>query len=478
MIDSTSIEIKIDAGKKFLSIGASMQRLSLPHICGAKYLFLSIVVFSVFLGNATYCYGQITRKEVVSANLDYYTLKSSSDAEKGKIQEFENKVLEEKKLKKEMQQNANKERLAAAGKFVKRGLDDIRLSVLEETRYEDNLYRTHDNQVNAFITTVDVGMAYTPRIPWRKGHTSAALSFNAGPSTHVTTRRTFAKVKGGFKFALAHKRNKYDFAVNYGISKDYSTANEIKTGAILPESLIEYFRQEYGARIYMDWKNLPTEISYSNQASTYEKRYKSSDTITHTASITNYFNLFPKTRFLFSYDYEVDKYPKRVEVDSFANTFWWGIRGKISPKINGLTKFGYKFSKVETGENLETETVKTQLDYQMLNRLVHIIDIERNISVTSLEDETWARTNKFGLSSLYSPIFSERMKFGLDATYTDYEYSSGRKDDLYEWGVHSDYIFKNQLSLSLGYRYTHNSSSIKSSTYSAQAISLKVKKEF
>ncbi len=377
-----------------------------------------------------------------------------------------------------MQKKKKKKRKEEVKKALRRTMKDIRFSFTAKTIYEDNLYKTHDSQVNAFINSLDIDLQYNPKFIWRKGHTAIGLRIKGGPDTNVTKRGVFTKGKGGFKTLLTHTRDRYAFALNFGLDKDYSATTEIKTGAILPTSLIDYWKRSYGASLLMDFRRLPTEIVYTHSDTLYTKRYASSNTSKDEVSLTNHFKVFPKTSLLSSFDYTVENSPKRPQARIVSYTFWTGIKGRISPKVDGLVKAGYKISNPKGTPRTTTETLGLNLEYQMFRRLLHNLSLERNLESTAYAEEAWVRKNKFAWDTSYLPPWSRNLRLGAGFTFTDYDYSSFRRDDKYELYLKTTYSLKNKLTLSLRYDFEYNDSNILENDYKSRRVSLEISKEF
>ncbi|MDD5583761.1 MAG: cell envelope integrity protein TolA, partial [Candidatus Omnitrophica bacterium] len=355
--------------------GGAVSFLTLMLTRAVKDISFAGIVVAIVGGVLPSCHAAVSRKEIMSYNLDYYTLKKDADAQKAAVEELEEKIKQGKKVKQEASAKANQEKLNKAKGLLQRIMKDFRSEVIIEEKYDDNIYLTHENRVSAFTTTIDTAFTYTPEIVWKQGHTSFSAKISGGPDENVTKRGTFTKARGEVRTSLRHTRGKYSFGANYNLKKDYSTSTELKTGAIEPESLVSFWERSYGATASMDWKYLPTDIEYYNKASLYRKDNRESNLIVQDVMLTNYFDIFPKTRFLYSYEYEVDRYPEREDTgsDSVTNTYWVGVKGRLSSKIDGVAKFGYQSKKMHVGGTISSDTEKIQLDYQMSQRLFHMI---------------------------------------------------------------------------------------------------------
>ncbi|MCM8819947.1 MAG: outer membrane beta-barrel protein [Candidatus Omnitrophica bacterium] len=421
------------------------------------------------------CYGEITRKDIISYNLDYYSLKMKENIENLKLKE----AIEKKKEKKqEIKIQKSKERGEKVLKFLKKVQSDFAIKVISENKYTDNLYKTHRDHVNAFTNTVDVAIKYRPKFFWRKGHTSLGFDINGGPDTNITKKNVFAKGKGNFNTLLEHTRGKYTFGLKFGLGKDYSALTNIKTGAIMQEGLIDYWRRLYGATLNMNFNIIPTDISYTHTDNLYEKRYATSNTSSDKISLTNYFKVFPKTSLLTSFDYNVDNSPKRPNARIVSYTWWAGLKGRLTPKITGLVKSGYRFENPKSSVDTNTQTINLNLDYRMFERLFHTFSVDRNIQTTAYENEYWVKTTRFQLTSTYLPTFSKRLRFLTDFAFIDYSYSSERKDKLYQMGLEAIYVLRNKLNVSAKYEFEYNNSDELENDYKVNTITLRLTKEF
>ncbi|MCM8787711.1 MAG: outer membrane beta-barrel protein [Candidatus Omnitrophica bacterium] len=434
---------------------------------------VKILPIIFIMGGCLCCYGEITRKDIVSYNLDYYSLKMKEEAENLKLKE---ELKKEKKQEIKIQQS--KERKEKVSRFLKKVQSDFAVKIVSENKYTDNLYKTHRDHVNAFIETVDVAIKYRPKFFWRQGHTSLGFDINGGPDTNITKKNVFIKGKGKFNTLLKHTRGKYTFGLKFGLGKDYSSLTDIKTEAIIPESLIDYWKRLYGATLNMDFNRIPTDITYTHTDDLYEKRYNSSNTSTDKISLTNYFKVFPKTSLLTSFDYTVDNSPKRPGARIVSYTWWGGIHGKLTPKITGLVKAGYRFENPKRTENTDTQTINLNLDYKMFNRLFHTFSVDRNVQTTAYENEYWVKTTKFQLVSTYLPPFSKRLRFLTNLAFTDYSYSSERKDKLYQMSLGATYALKNKLNISAKYEFEYKNSDKVENDYEVNTITLRLTKEF
>jgi len=434
-----------------------------------------VIIFFLFFNNFLFfSYGD-SRKDIISLNLDYYSLKVDKDKE---LEKNELLKKEKEKQKQDITQKNIQKRKEIVNEFLKNVSKDIKTTINIKSTYDDNIYLTKENKESAFINTLDMSLKYNPDFIFRKGHTSLSFDINGGPDTNITKKRTFIKGKGNIESILNYKRDKYTTALGFNLKKDYTSSTELKTGAIIPSSLVDYWKRSYLYLFSVDWNRIPMDISYKHSDYVYEKNYKSSNYTDDLISLTNYYKIFPKTKLLSSFDYEVSNSPKKKDARIITYTFWGGIKGKISPKIDGLIKGGYKFENSKSNADINTQTILVNLDYKMATRLFHTIEMEKNLETSVYEDEIWTKTNRFRLYSSYLPAFSKKLRFGSDLSFTNYKYSSNRKDNLYEIGLRSSYLFKKDLTISGGYDFTYKDSSIEDNSYKDNKITVEITKRF
>ena len=435
-----------------------------------------IIIFFLFLNSFLFfSFAKISRKDIISLNLDYYSLKVDKDKE---IEKIELLKKEKEKQKQDITQKNIQRRKEIVKEFLKNISKDIKTTINVKSTYDDNIYLTKKNRESAFINTLDMSLKYNPDFIFKKGHTSISFDINGGPNTNMTKKRTFIKGKGGIKSLLRYKRNKYTTALGFNLTKDYTSSTELKTGAIIPSSLVDYWKRTYLCLFSIDWNRIPVDISYEHSEYVYEKNHKSSNSTKDLISLTNYYKIFPKTRLFSSFDYEVSNSPKKKDARIITYTFWGGIKGKISPKIDGLIKGGYKFENSKSKADVNIQTILANLDYKMTTRLFHSIEIERNLETSIYEDEIWRKTNRIRLYSSYLPAFSKKLRIGSSLSFTNYKYSSNRKDNLYEIGLSSSYLFRKDLTLSGRYDFTYKDSSIEDNSYKKNKITVEITKRF
>ena len=464
------------------------------------------LIIILLLGALSPCYAEVKREDLVSYNLDYYTVKVRADKEKEKTEEA---AQTQKQIKMEIQKKKADEsretRSENIKKFLTAVVKNIRCRAYLEQVYNDNIYLTHTNRVSGFITHPYIDLSYRPRegMTWKGGHTTFSFDASGGPGLKTSTSNAVGRIGGSPTFilnsALAHKRGKYTVTGNYGYERHFSPLSDIVSSQYLaahhPEigskpstnvlenvqdlnKAVYYWRKPYGAKILADWNRIPVEFEYTHTADSYPEDYQASNVITDKFTLTNYFNAFTKTQFLFSYDYERDKYPYRITGDTTTSTYWTGVKGKLSPKLRGLVQVGYSVRDPEDASQEEITTVKANLDYQLSRALSATLAINRQYDITPYDNQSYVKTLGTNLSLLYKPYFNKKLSFGTGVGLTQYKYSLDRSDSLYEYRLFSEYAWRKWLKFVGEYEYSYRMSDEDFYEYKNNIISMKLVSEF
>jgi hypothetical protein len=462
----------------------------------------------VLLSTLSPCYAEVKREDIVSYNLDYYNVKVHADKEKAQKEKEQLTVKEAKMEVQKKQETENREaRTEKIKKFLTAVVKNIHYSVALEQVYNDNIYLTHTNRVSGFITHPNVDLSYHPKegMNWKGGHTTFSLDASGGPGlrTSTTSNMDVGRVGGMPTFItksiLANKRGKYTVSGSYGyerhfsalsdiITSNYLAANRPDLGSLPNSNILEgaenlnkavyYWRKPYGAKLSADWNRIPVEFEYSHTADYYPSDYTASNVESDKFTLTNYFNAFSKTQFLFSYEYERDKYPRRNDGDSTTSTYWTGVKGKLSPKLRGLAQVGYSVRCPEVVSREEITSVKINLDYSLSRALTVNLAVNRQYDVTPYGNQTYVKTLGTQLTFLYQPYFNKKLSFGTGGGLTQYNYSLDRSDSLYDYRLYSQYAWRKWLKFVAEYDYAYRMSDIDVYEYKNNIISMKLVSEF
>ncbi|UCC94686.1 MAG: outer membrane beta-barrel protein [Candidatus Omnitrophota bacterium] len=415
------------------------------------------------------CYGDISREDVISFHLDYYEFKHEDKEEEERVTE-ERQEMEKERAKK------SQERRERVNELLKKISEDLSFFVSVEAVYDDNAFKTSVDEDAEFFTTLDFVLNYNPDLFWKLGHTKFSLNFQGGPNLSITNNEQLNKAMYLVKGDVSHVRGKYGANVSGQFKKEFVPFGDIGVGDAAVT--IDRYIYTYGAKFFAEWKRFPWDVEYTHEDVEHESGSSDSDTSKDRFSFTNYFELSAKTRLLLSHDYETVDYPNRDEGNSKGHTTWVGIRGEISPKIDGLIRGGYQFTEIEEGDETETETVEIELDYDMSRRLSHTLRIGRATTATPYSTETWTEGSSFLLTSSYLPPITKRLRLGAHIVFEQDDFSSNREDRLWGGGVSAEYALKKDIKFTGRYQFRKKTSTEPDVEYKNNIITLRLTKEF
>jgi hypothetical protein len=457
---------------------------SLFYILKIIFCFFLVTIF-------TPCsYAQVVREDVVSYNLDYYTRKVKTDKEEAVQADEKKEKMEAIKIKGGQNKERRKEKIKdVLADIVK----DIHISGSIEEKYNDNLYLTHSNRTETCLTDLMLNLNYKPKrgLDSRLGHSTFNLDISGGPELSNDTSKTVFYSFGAFP-KLTHTRGKYSIDGGYGVERLHtnltSLANEetVLTTLANPavttqnnsELTVYYWQQSYNAALKADWNRIPMEFQYAHAETTYQELYSPSNTTTDDFTLTNFFNVTPKTQFLISYDYGKIKYPNKKSSDNTSTQYWAGVKGKLAPKTTGDIQLGYQVLNPQAEGHVDTLSGRAKVDYKLSNAITAGLGAKREIEKTAYVDETYVKVNEISLTLNYQPHFNRRLSFGSALTFNESEYETKRTDHLYECGLSSRYQWTKWCNLVFKYDVAVKDSDEEVYQYKNNILSLTLAMDF
>ncbi|MDD3296140.1 MAG: polysaccharide biosynthesis/export family protein, partial [Candidatus Omnitrophica bacterium] len=319
-------------------------------------------------------------------------------------------------LKKQQSQERAQERIAR----IKAVLDNIHPYAEVGESFNDNIYLTNENTTSDFITVIKPGIKYH-KVTSSEKRTDIYLDAGAKAMVYsdVSANNT---INPYAKFLLNYGLGKLGLKANANIAKNQETYTDLEATAL--GGLVDYWNSGYGANLNIDLNRFVWDLRYRHDYRVYENEpFKSASTYTDdVSSLTGAVRIFTKTYFLLEYSNRWRRYPKHGAEDRVHDTYWAGIRGKISPKINGTIKFGYEKTKYDSGERKTGSDIFIKLSYQPSNRVTYNLDVEKGIGASSMIDEDLNDAQVYRLGWNYVPAFNKRLMFRSSIDYGYYDY--------------------------------------------------------
>jgi hypothetical protein len=366
-----------------------------------------------------------------------------------------------------------------AENYLRRIIKDLIFTLTMEEEFNDNVYEKSTDEKAALITRANLGVNYAPDFDWAKGHGKISFETKGGPVSYSSLETGDEEEDFSSKVLIDYMRRKWYLGLGYGITSTRSLGSEISTSA--SDDTAEYWRDSYTIKFGTNWEKIPWEIKYTEEDTSYDEKYQSSDILSKDISLTQYFRASPKTYFLINYKHEIDEYPNRgsISTGGEADVLSAGIKGKISSKVTGIATFGRQIYDPDSSEqDKETDTVGIELDYDTTQRLKTNLTATKGIVATEYASEDYVTTDKIGLSFNYLPPFSPKLKLGLKLSFAKDEYESGRKEDTYSLGAGFEHSLRKWLTLIGAYKFTERKSDLNTQEYQNNIISLKLVAKF
>lgn len=320
------------------------------------------------------------------------------------------------------------------------------------TEYNDNIYAEADKEGDIIITLTP-GFKFEPVGGDRFLKLlaiSAGLTYYLDHTEHDRQDLTCSLV-------ASSKLGQHSLAI----------ANEFETGSVSVSKI-----QAEGADYVDYWKNLTEvilganfarlgyDIGYLRRTFDYEGAYSlKMDRTEEVYSLIGYFRIAPKTRLLLEYDRGRTRYAKEPapSKDSGSDQISLGVTGKLTAKLIGLVKAGFKYHDYEAAEDYKEVTYSGDIKYKYSDRTDILLSFMRTAHETTYATEDYCKRNEFHISGKHRLAFNPKFSliFGGDLEYYSYpEKAAGeREDEVYGFGLGLGYRFKRWITFNLSYNY-------------------------
>lgn len=196
---------------------------------------------------------------------------------------------------------------------------------------------------------------------------------------------------------------------------------------------------------------------------------------------TTYYQLFPKTRALFEYNYGKIDYTTDNSRDGYFNQYRLGLKGDLTGKTIGIVKVGYQDRKYETdtqqGWNhfvaeiglLSQISDRTQLKLRFMDTAIESVYENNNYyNNNSLTIElNQGITSRFSLNALFGV---DRNLYPEVGTTVDKK----RKDTILTAGLGLEYQAKDWVKAGLSYQYKEDLSNVDPQDYNQNQVTVSI----
>jgi len=395
-----------------------------------------------------------------------------------KLEEKSKPELDNDALKKGNVEVSSRDASGKAKEYLRQVIKDLTFIFTFEEEFNDNVYKKSTDETSDIITRANLGITYKPEFTWAKGHGIITLETKGGPVSYASLNTGDEEEDFFSKIFVDYTRRKYYIGMGYGFTSTRSLGADISTSSA--DDTAEYWEDYRMLKIGADWEKIPWEIKYTEEDTSYDEVYKTSDILTRSISLTQYLMVSPKTYFLINYMHETNDYPNRgSNTGGEADIFLLGVKGKISTKINGIVTFGKQFYKPDNdNQDKEADAAGIELFYDISERLKSTLKVTKGILATEYDTEDYVTSDEIGLSFDYSPPFSPKLTLTAKGSFEDEEYASGRKDKIYSAGLEFRHSLRKWLVLVGEYEFEKRESNISTQGYKNNIFSLKMVTQF
>ena len=270
---------------------------------------------------------------------------------------------------------------------------------------------------------------------------------------------------------------KHGIILDYGVDKTTVTASEVAGTGVIKE-LIDHWTYDYGVKFESALGRFPWDVSYRRTEDEYDQGFDEADSEEDNIIVTGYIPLKGKKDLFASYEQGNVEYPNRDGSDYDYDKYWFGIRGKILRKFKGMVKFGIGTYDYDIGEDDDVNEWRAELDYTPRKNVLLNLAGGRSIEPTTYTTDDSSEETSLELGCRYLPPKFKKIILGAGVGWWNYDFDSGREDDLWRYYVRGDYKMNKWFRIALRYEINQRDSSIPDREYEQNKLSLILRGDF
>ncbi len=243
-------------------------------------------------------------------------------------------------------------------------------------------------------------------------------------------------------------------------------------------SLIRRTENQADALFGIEFNKLANEFDYTH----YTRHFNSRDYINYNyredvGTSTTYYQLFPKTKALFEYNYGKIDYTTDNSRDGYFNQYRVGLKGDLTGKTIGIVKLGYQDREYKTGERQAFNHFVAELG--LISQLSERTKVTCKFLDTVMES-TYENNNYYNNNSLTVQLdqgiignLSLNALFGVDRNLypeAGITVPEKRKDTILTTGFGLEYQVKDWVKAGLNYQYREDISNIDPQDYNDNQV--------
>lgn len=334
--------------------------------------------------------------------------------------------------------------------------------------YYDNLFYEESSGQDETMFIFTSGIELNIGRPENK----ASIVFNVSrefkeytENSDLDTHNDFAQIKGHYKSPILKTEASLSFKETDDLTSDL--AEEISEGILVKRDLVRF--QSYAEYELSLKTSLSTGLNFSR------KRYISDtfptlrDQSIISLPIDFYYELTPKIDLSLGYRYRQTNVDRNGEAadesinrDSEDNFFNVGLRGSLTPKLDGKIQAGFQDRDLKNNDDTNNFSFISDLTWKATQKTQLHLQFIRDFDTGGQGDSIEKTSLSLDLDYLYSPKWKGIIFFEYE--FSDYNNSISREDDFTQAGLGLDYLINRHTSLSGAFFYQNNDSDDNSST--------------
>jgi predicted porin len=213
------------------------------------------------------------------------------------------------------------------------------------------------------------------------------------------------------------------------------------------------------------FRKFDAEISYSNYQLEYDERaLRRANRFEHRFTLKIPYKLTPKISLFPEYSYGFIEYDSQsiadAQSDSHYNEIYAGVEWDITAKSTGILKLGFTEQRYDDTETSDIKTVIAEIGVRVY--LTKRMELDVNAGRGILQSEFTASSNSyersFGDFKISRKVWKD-LSASFNANYEKQVYhGSERKDDVYGFGLSTEYRINKRMSAAIRYSYRDRNS--------------------
>jgi opacity protein-like surface antigen len=243
-------------------------------------------------------------------------------------------------------------------------------------------------------------------------------------------------------------------------------------------NLVRRTDNQADALLGIEFNKLAEEFNYTSFTRHFDSRdYAAYNYKEDVGTSTTYYQLFPKTKALFEYNYGQIDYTTDNSRDGYFNQYRFGLKGDLTGKTIGIVKVGYQDRTYKTGEKAGFDhfVAEAGLMSQLTDRTKLTLRFLDTVTESVYDNNNYYNNNSLtieleqglaGHLTLNALAGVDRNLYPEVGTIV----AKKRKDTIWTGGLGLEYQVKNWVKAGLNYRYTQDMSNVNPQDYTDNQI--------